>query len=248
MTEQTQQREILLDGERVPYILTRKHVKNINMRIRPETGLAVSAPFSVSIAQIEEALHLNQTRILQALHQYAAQQSRKKQQYPVQYIDGETVLYFGKEYMLTVAYSRTEGVRLEQNRLLLLTKNPADTAHRKRVFDTWWDNTCERAVRNLCRAVYPIFEKHQVAFPTIRFRAMLSQWGNCRPERGVLTFNTRLLAAPVRCIEYVVIHEFTHFLYPNHSAQFYQFIAAELPDWRELQNTLQNEVETRILR
>ena len=77
------------------------------------------------------------------------------------------------------------------------------------------------------------------------FRQMVSQWGNCRPSRKILTFNTRLLAAPVRCIEYVVIHEFTHFLYPNHSRGFYDFIAAELPDWKKLQETLQKFVQTR---
>ena len=116
----------------------------------------------------------------------------------------------------------------------------------KRIFDTWWNDTCSKAVCNLCRAVYPIFAAHGVKFPMIRFRAMVSQWGNCRPERGVLTFNTRLLAAPLRCMEYVVIHEFTHFLYPNHSSAFYHFIAEELPDWKKLQETLQNEVETRV--
>lgn len=247
MAEQTKH-EIFLDGERVSYIFTRKHVKNINMRIRPETGLMVSAPFSVSMTQVEEVLYQNRTKILKALHQYAGREARKAKQYPTQYMDGETILYLGKVYTLKVAYSRTEGVQLERDCLLLLTKNPKDAAHRKRILDTWWDTTCGRAVRNLCRAVYPIFQKYQVPFPTIRFRAMVSQWGNCRPERGVLTFNTRLLAAPVRCMEYVVIHEFTHFLYPNHSAQFYQFIAGELPDWRKLQEILQNEVETRISR
>ena len=91
-----------------------------------------------------------------------------------------------------------------------------------------------------------MFEAKGVAFPEIRFRRMVAQWGNCRPTRGVLTFNLRLLAAPVRCIEYVVIHEFTHFLHPDHSPAFYAEIAAELPDWKQLQETLQHMVETRI--
>lgn len=238
----------MLDGEQVSYTLTRKQVKNINMRIRQETGLSVSAPPSVPIEQIEEAIRENQQKILQALHRSVQEEVHHSQQYPVAYTDGETVLYLGQECLLAVAFGRTEGVHPEKNRLLLVTKNPADAARRKRIFDAWWNDACEHAVCNLCRAVYPIFEKHQVAFPTIRFRAMVSQWGNCRPQRGVLTFNTRLLAVPVRCIEYVVMHEFTHFLYPNHSAQFYQFIAQELPDWRQLQQTLQRDVETRIAR
>ncbi len=238
--------EIVLDGEIVSYTFTRKPVKNINMRIRPDSGLSVSAPFSVPMQQIEDVLRQNRLKILHALHQYAQQKRDQVQQYPTEYKNGETVLYLGKHYTLQVAYSRTEGVKLERECLMLLTHDPNDAARRKRIFDTWWNDTCSKAVCNLCRAVYPIFAAHGVKFPMIRFRAMVSQWGNCRPERGVLTFNTRLLAAPLRCMEYVVIHEFTHFLYPNHSSAFYHFIAEELPDWKKLQETLQNEVETRV--
>ena len=135
---------------------------------------------------------------------------------------------------------------MQGDKLLLLVKHPEDAQCRERVFNSWWETSCEKAVRNLCRAVYPVFEAKGMAFPEIRFRRMVAQWGNCRPTRGVLTFNLRLLAAPVRCIEYVVIHEFTHFLHPDHSPAFYAEIAAELPDWKQLQETLQHMVETRI--
>lgn len=246
MPERSEQHEILLDGESVFYTLERKRVKNVNMRMRPESGLFVSAPYHVTLAQIESILQQHQERILTTLHQFASAAQEKQQQYPEVYATGETVLYLGKLCRLEVARGTGECVQVQGETLLLLVKDPTDEYRRKRVFDTWWNTSCEKAVRNLCRAVFPVFAVHGVTFPEIRFRNMVAQWGNCRPQRGVLTFNLRLLAAPVRCMEYVVIHEFTHFLYPDHSRQFYQFIAEELPDWKRLQEILQKTVQTRL--
>ena len=239
-----EQRNITLAGETISYTLERKAVKNINMRLRPETGLLVSAPMHVPSERVEQILQQHAAKILQTLHQYAAA-AEKPKQYPVHYTAGEPVLYLGKSCRLAVERGSRESVLVQGETLRLLVKQPENEQIRKQVFDSWWENACEKAVRNLCRAVYPVFEAKGVAYPEIRFRHMVSQWGNCRPTRGVLTFNLRLLAAPVRCMEYVVMHEFSHFLHPDHSPAFYAEIAAELPDWKQLQKQLR-DVETRI--
>ena len=239
-----EQRNITLAGETISYTLERKAVKNINMRLRPETGLLVSAPMHVPSERVEQILQQHAAKILQTLHQYAAA-AEKPKQYPVHYTAGEPVLYLGKSCRLAVERGSRESVLVQGETLRLLVKQPENEQVRKQVFDSWWENACEKAVRNLCRAVYPVFEAKGVAFPEIRFRHMVSQWGNCRPTRGVLTFNLRLLAAPVRCMEYVVMHEFSHFLHPDHPPAFYAEIAAELPDWKQLQEQLR-DVETRI--
>ena len=239
-----EQRNITLAGETISYTLERKAVKNINMRLRPETGLLVSAPMHVPSERVEQILQQHAAKILQTLHQYA-DAAEKPKQYPVHYTAGEPVLYLGKSCRLAVERGSRESVLVQGETIRLLVKQPENEQVRKQVFDSWWENACEKAVRNLCRAVYPVFEAKGVAFPEIRFRHMVSQWGNCRPTRGVLTFNLRLLAAPVRCMEYVVMHEFSHFLHPDHSPAFYAEIAAELPDWKQLQEQLR-DVETRI--
>lgn len=241
-----EQQKIVLGGETVSYTLERKAVKNINLRLRPDTGLSVSAPKYVALSQVERVLMQHQQKILETLRQYQTAAAERRQQYPRSFSTGETVLYLGKYCTLEVLRGSRECVQVQGDKLLLLVKHPEDAQCRERVFNSWWETSCEKAMRNLCRAVYPVFEAKGVAFPEIRFRRMVAQWGNCRPTRGVLTFNLRLLAAPVRCIEYVVIHEFTHFLHPDHSPAFYAEIAAELPDWKQLQETLQHMVETRI--
>ncbi len=89
-----------------------------------------------------------------------------------------------------------------------------------------------------CRRIYPYFQAKGVKEPTIKFRNMVSCWGNCRAERGILTFNKNLCFAPKECIDYVVMHEFTHFLQPNHSKAFYEELEKICPDWKQCRKKL----------
>ena len=61
-----------------------------------------------------------------------------------------------------------------------------------------------------------------------------------RPTLGIVTLNKRLLAAPRGAVEYVVLHELCHLIYPDHSKQFYDFLAAMMPDWKERKQLLNN--------
>lgn len=91
----------------------------------------------------------------------------------------------------------------------------------------------QNLVIRLCEAVYPYYENLGIQKPKIKFRKMTSQWGNCRPGQGILTFNKNLCYAPYECIQYVVWHEWTHFLVSNHSPKFYEELSKVCPDWRE---------------
>ena len=105
--------------------------------------------------------------------------------------------------------------------------------------EQWRYYLCKDKIQSLCEAVYPKFQKYGVTYPVIRFRNMVSRWGSCQPKRGVLTFNYALVEAPIFSIEYVVVHEFTHFLQPDHSRRFYQQLAMFMPDWEERKRILE---------
>ena len=56
--------------------------------------------------------------------------------------------------------------------------------------------------------------------------------------KGIVTLDERLLEALFNCMEYVVMHEFCHFVHPNHSKQFYAFLTMLMPDWKQRKETL----------
>ena len=73
----------------------------------------------------------------------------------------------------------------------------------------------------------------------MKIRNMKSRWGSCQPQRGIITLNARMIAAPREAIEYVVVHEFAHFIHPNHSKEFYTLVEQLMPDWKTRKKMLQ---------
>lgn len=165
----------------ITYELERKKVKNINLRIRPDGSVHVSAHRLVPQAMIDAFVESRAELILRAQVRMRAKPARTQ--------------YFAESEIRSV-------------------------------------------VLDLCKKAYPYYEKLGIAFPQIRFRKMVSQWGNCRAKEGILTFNTALMYAPLECIEYVVLHEFTHFLQQNHSRAFYAELEKVCLDWKALRSRL----------
>lgn len=86
------------------------------------------------------------------------------------------------------------------------------------------------------------FKKYGVDKPALYVRKMKTLWGSCTPSKNKITLNQYLLKADLRCIQYVVLHELTHLLYPYHNTDFYNFLTIQMPDWKERKKQLDLEV------
>ena len=76
--------------------------------------------------------------------------------------------------------------------------------------------------------------------PTIKVRSMTSRWGVCVPARKQITFALQLYNMPQAAQIYVVVHEYCHFLQPNHSPAFWAEVAKLLPDWKARRELLKH--------
>ena len=223
-------REIVLNGKKLSYELTRKQVKNINLRVRYDAGVYVSAPPHVTVASIEHFMQDNAHRILDAVEK--ANRREDLRQKNERFEDGGSVFYLGEPYRLRVLEGLRNEVRIGDGEMLLTVKDPTDPALRRKTLDGWLAARCREQVTALCQQIYPYFEARGVKMPTLRFRFMKTRWGSCNAAKGILTFNNHLAKKPVACIEYVVAHEFTHFLHADHSKRFYGELEKIMPDWR----------------
>ena len=75
-------------------------------------------------------------------------------------------------------------------------------------------------------------ERLGVAYRRIRIGGQRTLWGSCSPS-GTLSFNWRLVLAPLEVLDYVVVHELCHLRVPNHSRAFWELVEGRRPRWRE---------------
>lgn len=230
-------RTVEADGNAISYTLERKPVKNINLRIRADQCVYVSAPKDVAAKMVDAFVVEKSAYILRALKKF--KDRNRESTLENNFVNGETVKFLGRNLRLKIKNASRSKVESDESYVTLYVKDVQDADLKKRVLETWLRKKCKDEITAICKKVYPQVKKYGVAFPEIQLREMVSRWGSCSPKKGFVTFNTALIAMPVSCIEYVVTHEFTHFLYPNHSKKFYQQLATFMPDWEERKKRLE---------
>lgn len=59
-----------------------------------------------------------------------------------------------------------------------------------------------------------------------------ARWGSCT-KNGTININWRILMAPMRIIDYVIIHELSHMIHADHSSDFWKVVSSVMPDYDE---------------
>ena len=236
--ENVTQRTVLLEGKPLEYTLERKNVKNVNLHVRKDGSVYVSANTFVSVQQVDDFLVSKAHFILNAQKRFRMQAEMRPQ--PKQYVSGETFYIQGRALRLKVMQSTKNKIYTDGVHIFLELKDSSDNTKKQRMVCNFLDQQCRDVFGEIVQGVYPVFQKYGVAMPVVRIRDMDTRWGSCLVKKGIITLNKRLLEAPRNCIEYVVMHEFCHFIHPNHSKNFYSFLSMLMPDWKERKKLLEN--------
>ena len=228
------------DGD-ISYLLTRKPVKNVNLRIQPEGEVLVSANNSVPLDFIDAFIEKKQRYIFSGLSRY---EEKKKlfQAVPKRYVSGESYDLLGKSLRLKVEANKDETVYTDGVYIFLRVKDKDDFRHKEIMMSKWFKQYQTTVFEELLQEKYLLFEKYGVAYPTLKIRYMTSRWGSCQPKKGIITLNSKLIEAPRNCIEYVILHELVHLIHPNHSRQFWNFVAMMMQDWKERKDAVGQKI------
>jgi len=232
---------ILLEDMEIQYELIRKSVKNVNLRIDAAGNVKVSASRRVPVDYIENFMRQKQMAIVAAVEraqEHHRMQQEKAPQKVRQYVDGEQLTLLGNKLVVKIMKSETECIDFDQEYLYFQVKAPEDTRHKELMYEKWLKVYQRRIYETICHQVHQQFEQYGVGYPEIRIRRMTSRWGSCQPYKGVVTLNSKLIETPPCCIEYVVLHEFCHFIHPDHSKAFHAIMTRLMPDWKQREKML----------
>lgn len=86
---------------------------------------------------------------------------------------------------------------------------------------------------------YNLFQE-QIPFPTLTIRKMSTRWGVCNRKLKKVTLNSLLIRYPLEAIDYVIIHELSHFVHFNHSKAFWAEVSKYSPKYKEIRKLLKD--------
>ena len=225
------QRAVIVEGREILYSLERKPVRNLNLRVRKDGRVYVSADAYIPCGEIDAFVVSKAPYIQKALDHFHEMAQYRPQ--PKQYVSGETFTILGRGLRLQVTQAAKESISADGIYIQLGVRDLHNIERKRRIVNRFLDQQCRMVFCDVMDMLYPSFQKYGVQRPSLRIRDMETRWGSCLAKKGIITLNKRLLEAPRHCIEYVVMHELCHMVHPNHSRQVYAFLTMLMPDWKE---------------
>lgn len=219
--------------------LDRKPMKTCRLKVYPSQEIVLSMPETVPTAWAEDFLIDKGVWIESKLNGfqktvgYAATDEIR---------DGFSIKLLGEDMIFVVTECDKEKVYSEGKIIHICCRDANNQEKIQRQFENWWRKQSKKILQERTEHWYPIIEKYGITMPKVAVRKMKTLWGSCSIYRGAVTFNFYLIKARMPYIDYVVLHELTHFLYPNHSKQFYMFLSNYMPDWKERKQVLDQDV------
>ena len=206
----------------ITYTLVTKQVKNINMRISSKGEVVVSANPFVPMDKIDDFVSSKVSWIVK--HQKSMQERSQKSM-----IDDKHIVLFGNSLKIRKTTGKYNHVSYDKDTLYVQCKEQADP---EKVIRQFLDKLCKDVFLDIATLTFRSLSDYHLEFPDVKIRDMKSRWGSCTPAKNSITLNRKLIHYPFEFIEYVVLHEFVHFIQPNHSKAFYNIIENYMPDYK----------------
>ena len=210
--------QVLFDEKLVDVIIEHKPNKNLYIRVTDNLELLVTCNKKVSEKEILNIINKNSKSLIKMYN-------RK-----IKELDNNSIFYYlGKPY--TIIYNKEiKKYYIEEDCIIVKDK---------KMLNKFYANECVRVFTKELEKYNPYF--NYLPKYTLKVRKMKTRWGVCNRGNNTVTLNSELLKKDIRLIDYVVVHELSHFKEANHSDKFWYEVSLRYPNYKEARKEL-NEV------
>lgn len=212
----------------------RKPIKNAHLAVYPPMGrVRLAVPETMS----ENAIRLLVVSKLSWLKRHRVRLEAQEREPPREYVTGESHYFLGRRYLLRVEEGRAPvGVTIVNKRRMVLRVRPGATKERRaRIMADWYRDE----LRTLASACFAQWTDTIGARPARwGIKVMRTKWGSCNHRTGSIWLNLELARKPIKCLEYIVVHELVHLLEHTHNERFLAYLDHFMPQWRVYRQTL----------
>lgn len=220
----------------ISYSVVYSKRKTISIIVERDRSVLVRAPENTSKQFIDKEVQ-KRKRLLKSKIDH-------NQKYPFEkrakeFVSGESLLFLGKEYRLHVIDEPITGVVFDSK--FFISKTEQKNANK--LFKEWYLHSATKLIVPKAKA---IASQIGVKYDNINIIDLKYRWGSCTPKDNI-HLNWRLIKAPVSVINYIIVHELTHLLEANHTPEFWNRVAAQLPNYDKAKKWLKengHELET----
>ena len=150
---------------------------------------------------------------------------------PKVFVSGESFSYLDKSHPLKIVGGLYPVIKLHREELVVSVRDETadNTAVIKQLLIQWYKQQAESELRDKTERYARIIGVKPTSITIKTFKA---RWGSCSITAGI-QYNWKIIIAPDRIVNYVVIHELCHILHHNHSPAFWKAVEHYCHDYRD---------------
>lgn len=197
-------------------VIEKKNNKNTYLRVK-DNKILITTNYFVTKHQILKFLRDNEAFIIKNIKRMERHKELE-----------EKFMLLGKEY----------NVILMPNKKVEIINNNIYIKDMK-TLNNWLKKEIKSVYLNRLDMIYNKFEEN-IPYPSLRVRKMSTRWGVCNTKLKVVTLNTELIRYDITKLDYVIVHELSHLVYPNHSKDFWTLVSKYCSDYKKIRKELKD--------
>lgn len=207
-----------INGEKYPVIIEKKNNRNTYIRIKEDLSISVTTNYLASKHYIRNLLDNNYEALEKMLNKRLKELKRS-----------EKFFYLGQKYDIIIVPT-IDKIDFDDNRIYV---KDYDTLER------WYKSEIKRIIEERFIVNLNLFK--EVDFiPKLKIRKMKTRWGVCNKRDNSVTINSRLIEYSLEKLDYVIIHELSHFVHFDHSKDFWNLVSNYCKDYKKIRKELRD--------
>ncbi|MBI9014296.1 MAG: M48 family metallopeptidase [Clostridiales bacterium] len=199
--------------------------KSIEIRIEATGEVQLKVPKNTTDKIIRDVLGRRSQWILEKIESLYKTSVQKRQ-----YESGEKVRYLGEQIPTIIMKRHVSKGQISKvdNELIMIVPKEASNDFISKMMIAFY----KKLLKTLIVKRVKLYQHHFEHSPNkISVRDQKTRWGSCSSKRN-LSFNYRLLMAPIEVIDYIVIHEMCHMEHMDHSKSYWKRVHEVMPDYK----------------
>ena len=210
--------KLKVDDEEYEIIITKKRAnKNTYIRVKSDLKIYVTTNTLVTNKYIINLVEKNYDSIVKMIEK---EKIRLK--------NNSNFNYLGKEY--DIVYTEYCDISFGQGKVFLNTSLD---------IDKWYKKNAKIIFKQHLDLMYNKFSK-KIPYPDLRIRKMTTRWGVCNTKSKTITLNLELIKRNEKYLDYVIVHELSHLIFPNHSNNFWNLVEENCPNYKQIKKEMKN--------
>lgn len=191
--------------------------RNTYIRVKNDLTIQVTTNKFTSDKAIEKLIEDNYDKVVNMIEV----QKKKKN-------NNEGFFYLGKKY--DVVYADWCDVSIGDEKVFI---------NKKIDIDSWYKKQASSLFLEHLDIMYERFTR-KIPYPKLKIRKMKTRWGVCNIRTKVITLNLELIKRDIKYLDYVIVHELSHLIYGDHSANFWKLVGENIPDYKKYREEMKD--------